>query len=218
MKNKKIIIITSVIITLIILVTLGIILFNNSKKSKNEIETSENSKVLQIYNKLKQSKDYQITKVLNEDNQVTTIISNNKAYKEQKVNGDIAKYYYEDNVMYFLIDYNKTYYSYQNNDMIYYENILAFEGLTKMTHTKGKEKINKKTYEYEEYEGIQLDEEISSIDETKAKTRLYFDGDELKYIKIIYDDKEEIFNIRISYDIDKNKVQMLSDYTNAELQ
>lgn len=215
MKNNKIIIITSVII-LIILVVLAIIIFNNLQQPKNETMTSESSKVLQIYNKLKQSKDYEIIKKLDEDNQVTTTISDNKAYKEQKINGNVTRYYYEDNIMYFLLEYNKTYYSYQNNDTILYENLLAFENLTKLEHTKGKEKINKKTYEYEEYNGIQLNIELASIDQTNAKTRLYFEGDELKYIKTIYEDKENIMEIQISYNIDKNKLQMPSDYTNAE--
>ena len=84
-----------------------------------------------------------------------------------------------------------------------------------MENKKGKEKIGNTTYYYEEYDSITefiIQNSFYNIEENKPKTRFYFDGDELKYIKTIINNKQELTKIDISNKVDNKLFEISSDY------
>ena len=46
----------------------------------------------------------------------------------------------------------------------------------------------------------------------EVKTRFYFKGDKLAYIKTIIGEKQELLKVDISYDVDNNLFEIPSDY------
>lgn len=52
----------------------------------------------------------------------------------------------------------------------------------------------------------------SNIKSDTKKTRFYFDGKDLKYIKTIAGNKEELLKVTISKDVDNKLFQIPSDY------
>ena len=76
-------------------------------------------------------------------------------------------------------------------------------------------KIENKTYNYEEFKGISgfYIGDTSNIDEENVKTRFYFKGDNLAYIKtIISDDNQQLLKIDYSEKVDSGLFEIPSDY------
>ena len=66
----------------------------------------------------------------------------------------------------------------------------------------GKEIINWKSYDYEEFSSFQdflVDTNRALKNESKAKTRFYYDNNKLVYIKTILDNEEELVKAEISH-------------------
>ena len=79
---------------------------------------------------------------------------------------------------------------------------------------EGKEEIEGKNYNYEEYTGI-TNFAIKLTDENNSenvKTRFYFDGNDLVYIKTIVGDSQELLRVEISNDVDSNLFEIPNDY------
>ena len=80
---------------------------------------------------------------------------------------------------------------------------------------KGKEKIDDKTYNYEEVNKISrfYMDDTTNIEEENVKTRFYFKGDKLAYIKtIISDDNQQLLKIDYSEKVDSGLFEIPSDY------
>ena len=95
----------------------------------------------------------------------------------------------------------------------------VLEELKDQEYEKGKEKINGKNYQYEEYSGCQdflVNNKLYTNNESNSKTRFYYDGDKLVYIKTIIGDQEEIAEVNIQYSVDDNLFNVPTDYVNAE--
>lgn len=115
---------------------------------------------------------------------------------------------------YLIKDEDKVYYVYKNNDtnLNKIEDIL--EELKDKEYQTGKEKIDNKSYSYIEFNQL-TDLAImntSNIKSDTKKTRFYFDGKDLKYIKTIAGNKEELLKVNISKDVDNKLLQIPSDY------
>ena len=126
----------------------------------------------------------------------------------------------KDGYAYFVMHDQEEYYTYSNSEVQEIEADILEEGLKDIKeaeYTTGKEKIYGKMYYYEEYEDVEafmmtngsLDEEI------KSKTRFYFDGDNIAYIKTIIDDDEELLKIDCKYLADRELFEIPANY--AEL-
>ena len=88
----------------------------------------------------------------------------------------------------------------------------------KKADSKGKEKINDTTYEYEEYIGFEGFMTSTGLDdeENNVSTRFYFKGKDLKYIKtIVPDEEDELLEIIISYSAPDELFEIPSDYVEA---
>lgn len=116
---------------------------------------------------------------------------------------------------YLVNDDEKTYYIYNNNETDFNKIENQLSELKDMENKKGKEKIGNTTYYYEEYDSITefiIQNSFYNIEENKPKTRFYFDGDELKYIKTIINNKQELTKIDISNKVDNKLFEISSDY------
>lgn len=205
-KLKKPMIIIGIIILVVVII--GVIIFALSSKNKtNKTEQTESVEIQKNYEKIANSKEMTFTITLDENNKETIVIKDGQAYKETTRNGVTYKYIVKGNDTYFVDDSNKTYYTYKNNTEISTEIQQKLSKLKEMSSNTGKEKVNGKNYQYEEFEKYQdflINNKIAATDLTKAKTRIYYDNDKIVYIKTIAGDEEELLKVDISYGTVKN--------------
>jgi len=205
-KLKKTMIIIGIIILVVVII--GVIIFALSSKNKtNKTEQTESVEIQKNYEKIANSKEMTFTITLDENNKETIVIKDGQAYKETTRNGVTYKYIVKGNDTYFVDDSNKTYYTYKNNTEISTEIQQKLSKLKEMSSNTGKEKVNGKNYQYEEFEKYQdflINNKIAVTDLTKAKTRIYYDNDKIVYIKTIAGDEEELLKVDISYGNVKN--------------
>ena len=208
-KNKKVIII-SIIISIAILV-IGITLcFLLKPKTNEELSYGIN----ELYESLKQEQAYSINLTLDENNKSLYAKQSNIAYLDDILNGVETEMLIKNGNTYLIKDEDKVYYVYKNNEtnLNKIEDIL--EALKDKEYQTGEEKIDNKSYSYIEFNQL-TDFAImntSNIKSDTKKTRFYFDGKDLKYIKTIAGNKEELLKVTISRDVDNKLFQIPSDY------
>ena len=126
-----------------------------------------------------------------------------------------------DGYAYFIMHEQEEYYVYGNEELDEIEaNILEddLKYIQNSNYLTGKEKIYGKTYYYEEYENMDsfLMLNIYIDEDTNVKTRFYFEGDNIAYIKTIVDeDNEELLKIDLQYLANKELFEIPGNY--AEL-
>mgnify|MGYP004624064973 CR=1 FL=1 len=214
--NKKKIILIAIIAIIVIAIIIGAIVLVNNQTKNNQGETTQISK---LYEQISNVKEMTFSQTIDNNNKIVTAIKNNNGYKEVTANGKTRKYIVKDNNTYYLDETEKIYYTYQNNDTILTEIKEKFETLKDVTQiSKGKERINGKSYKYEEIPNCQdflFNNELSVNNLEYAKTRLYFDNDNLVYIKTIVGDNEEIIKIDISYNVNNDYFNIPKDYSDG---
>ena len=208
-ENKKVIIIF--IIIAIVAVCLGIIsCFLLVPNTSKELSFSIN----ELYESLKQEQAYSINLTLDENNKSLYAKQSNIAYLDDILNGVETEMLIKNGNTYLIKDEDKVYYVFKNNEtnLNKIEDIL--EALKDKEYQTGEEKIDNKSYSYIEFN--QLTDLVimntSNIKSDTKKTRLYFDGKDLKYIKTIAGNKEELLKVTISRDVDNKLFQIPSDY------
>ena len=208
-ENKKVIIIF--IIIAIVAVCLGIILcFLLVPNTSKELSFSIN----ELYESLKQEQAYSINLTLDENNKSLYAKQSNIAYLDDILNGVETEMLIKNGNTYLIKDEDKVYYVFKNNEtnLNKIEDIL--EALKDKEYQTGEEEIDNKSYSYIEFNQL-TDFAImntSNIKSDTKKTRLYFDGKDLKYIKTIAGNKEELLKVTISRDVDNKLFQIPSDY------
>lgn len=210
MQKKKKMIIIIVAIVVVALITLGVILTNKSNKVISN--TKAETKVSTLYNKIKNIDTYSFNFTADDNSKVFYAKSGEKAYMDTKYNGSETKYIIKDGNSYLIKDSDKRYYTYTNNniDLDLVSNTLA--DLINLEHNDGKEEIDGKSYNYEEY-SVLTNIAISDFsNETNIKTRLYFKGKDLVYIKTISDRKQELLKVDMSTKVENNLFEIPSDY------
>lgn len=210
MQKKKKMIIIIVAIVVVALITLGVILANKSNKVTSN--TKAETKVSTLYNKIKNIDTYSFNFTADDNSKVFYAKSGEKAYMDTKYNGSETKYIIKDGNSYLIKDSDKRYYTYTNNniDLDLVSNTLA--DLINLEHNDGKEEIDGKSYNYEEY-SVLTNIAISDFsNETNIKTRLYFKGKDLAYIKTISDRKQELLKVDMSTKVENNLFEIPSDY------
>lgn len=209
-KSKKIMWIS--IITIIIIAILSSIIWY---VISNQNTKSDTSKINQLYEKLKIINSYSFTTILDEKNQMYYAKENNKAYINTIYNGNESKFIIKDGNSYLLMEGNKTYYTYKNNETNLNKIELQLETLKDMKYEKGQEKINNQKYQYEEYAiltSFTMKDTSEITQNQEVKTRFYFKGNKLAYIKTMLDDKQELLKVDIIDKVDHQLFEIPSDY------
>lgn len=215
--NKKTIMMIAIVIV-ILLVIGGIVWFLNANHQIQEegVEYAvEESKTMKIYQKLKESEAYQFARKIDNDNKILIAKKGDRGYEEETFKGNQSKYVVKDGDLYLLREEDKKYYKYQNNDTMLYVITDAFSKIEGMNYTNGKEEINQKEYKYEEFKGIQefvIDSNLNTDNLESVKTRFYYSGNDLKYIKTIVGDKEELLEIEIKYQAEDSLFEIPEGY------
>ncbi len=222
--KKKAIIITSIIVVILIIIGLVYFLVINKKDENNvaggsqTLQEAGTSKTNKIYERLAESDEYTFEKILDDENKSKTVKSGDKAYKEETANGNTYKYIVTDGNTYLLQEDTKQYYKYENNTIILSEITNNFMKLQNLQCQTGKEEINGKNFEYEEY--YNYGEFLMNTDllasGTQMQTRFYYSGNNLKYIKTIVDGQEELLEVNIEYKADDGVFEVPADYQDAE--
>lgn len=218
MNKKTIIIIAISVIVILAIAGLTLFFFKKGNSSDSQTTNKDDSKVIKIYQKISENPVYTFTRTLDDKNSIKTIINEKSAYKDSNLNGSRNQYIVKDGNTYLLMESSKKYFTYQNNDMILSEIINTFEKAKDSAYVTGKEEINGKQYKYEEFlgvDGLAFDTDLMSNDEENAKTRFYFDGNTLKYIKTILGEKEELLKVEISYQAKDGIFEIPSEYKNG---
>lgn len=218
MNKKTIIIIAISVIVILAIVGLTLFFFRKGNSSDGQTANKDDSKVIKIYDKISENPVYTFTRTLDDKNSIKTVINEKSAYKDSNLNGSRNQYIVKDGNTYLLMESSKKYFIYQNNDMILSEILNTFEKAKESAYVTGREEINGKQYKYEEFlgvDGLAFDTDLISNDEENAKTRFYFDGNTLKYIKTILGEKEELLQVEISYQAKDGIFEIPSEYKNG---
>lgn len=210
-KNKMILMIVGVIIILAMII--GIIWWITSTANKTPLEGST-SKVNQLYSELTEKQSYRFKTTLDDKNEIFYAKKENKAYINTIYQGKKSKFIIKEGNTYFLVDDSKEYYTYHNNEIDLEKIVLQLETIKENQYTQGKEKIEGKEYQYEEYEGVAefLMKGITTTEEETAKTRFYFMGDQLVYIKTMVGDYQETLKVEISNQVEDEWFEIPSEY------
>ncbi len=220
--NKKVLVILITIVLIISIVVIGVVFINRSQKGGQSAnnEQIKDKKTLQLYNKILEAKVMTFTKTLDDNNKIFIAIKDNKGYKEITVNGNTQKYVVKDGDTYYLDETTEKYYIYKSNDTILTEIREQFENLDNKSFLEGKEKIDGKNYNYEEvlrYQDFLFNYDLAVKDLELAKTKLYYSGKKLTYIKTTIGDVEELLKIDISFkDVKDEYFDIPQNYQNGE--
>lgn len=212
-KKKKIILVT-VIAILVLLVVAGIICYvvsnNNNSNAQGQ---SNNSNILSLYNELQQKSGYSVSLSKDENNKMYFVKKDNETYIDTIYNGVESKYIIKDGNTYLLMDDSKTYYTYSNNQIDLNKITNTLNTIKDLEYQKGKEEVNGKNYNYEEYEALTDFTLEDFSNDRNIRTRFYFDNNDLVCIKTISDEKEELLSFELSDGVDDNLFEIPSDYT-----
>lgn len=209
-NNKKVMII-SVIIAIVFLIIGVVSYFMAKPKSNNEIKYGIND----LFEKLKTEQTYSFSAIYNSENKLFFAKQDDKAYIDNIVDGVETKFLIQNGNTYLIKDEDKTYYTYKNNKSKINKIVDTLEELKDSEYEIGSETIDDKTYSYVEYNQL-TDFAIMNTQKTKSsdtkKTRFYFDGNDLVYIKTIAGNIQELLKVSISKNVDKNLFEMPLNY------
>ena len=206
-QNKNIILISSIIA--IIIIVIGVIFYFIKPQA---VKQNEGEKIDKLYESLKEKSGYSFEAKLDKDNKTFFVKQSNQAYLEEITDGNEMKIIVKDENTYLLKDDEKAYYIYKNNDTNLNKIEDTLEEVKDLEYEVGKENIDNKTYTYVEI-SRSTDFVIMNLEGVKQiKTRFYFSGDKLDYIKTIADQKQELLKITISDNIDRNLFEIPADY------
>ena len=211
-KSKKIIIGIIILLIIVVLIILGICLFTGNKdKVKETYSNLQNSEKF-TFTMEEVDSMYTISFAQNGDNMNIDMISND----DDRLSTLIL-----DGNSYTILHSQQEYYMYENEGTE--ENIIleALEEISEAEYETGSEEIYGTKYYYEEFEGCFDFTILLAIDTNNTiKTRFYFDGDELVYIKNVttVDDEEteELIKVTVSYDVDDSLFEIPTDYAEVE--
>lgn len=217
--NKKFIIVIFIAIILISVLITSIYIINNP-----------NNRLKKVYENMLAKQEYIFTtSTINKTNIITIARSGSNMiidmynYNE----GEHTSIIITNQETYFVTHEEEEYAVYSNSEQD--KNILTdeLEDIVKLEYVKGKEKVNGKEYFYEEYKGVSyfLNYADINIDIESIKTRFYFDGPKLKYIKTIYntnnnetmeqEQKESLLKVDMEFKVNDEIFKIPSNYAES---
>ena len=215
--NKKISIPIIPVIIIIVVIIIAIILTQGAKEKI--------SKLAEVYNQMVANQIYSFTRYDLEENNKNIICKKaNKTLIDLYDSEGYTSTLILDGETYLISHRDKEYYVYPSSNSD--EEMLTdnLKNIIDLEYTIGKEKIYGKTYKYEEYKGVTdfLISTANNIELDTAKTRFYFKGKELVYLKTIYNvvneetgektEEEELQTVEVKYEVEDSIFEIPSDY------
>ena len=213
--NKKISIPIIIAILAIIIVTIVVLRGTQDNASK----------LSEIYNKILENETYSFTRyTIEEKDKEVVRKKNDKTLIDTYDLGEHTSTLIAEGNTYLISHEYKEYYVYPSSAAD--ENVLLgkIKNVIEKEYTTGKEKIYGITYKYEEYSGVSsfLFSEQDTIEPNSVKTRFYFKGNEVVYLKTIYNvkdeetgtttEKEELQTVKVEYEVNNSVFEIPADY------
>ena len=186
------------------------------------ITKEEGSKLSKIYNKMIENQTYAFTRYnLEEKNKYIVYRKVDKTLIDMYNPGEHSSTLVSDNDTYLISHENEEYYIYPNNNLD--EEILTdtLKEIIDLEYVVGKEKVYGKNYKYEEYKGVSefLISAPINIDVNSIRTRFYFEGKNLVYLKTIYNtmdeetiEFEELQTVKVEYEVEDSVFKIPANY------
>lgn len=208
MKNKKIIVLATIVILVIIGIIVGVVLVNKSKENDNE------KKLAKLCENLISAQSYTFTMEQNSNNKTIMTKTQDKTAIDQYIDDVHTSTIVKDGNTYLVLHERQEYYVYENNNI---EQSILTDGLKELLDkdcVKGEEKIQGKKYSYEEYEGSTIFMISNTLDfDDEIRTRFYFDKKgNLVYIKTTYGEKEELLKVQLTDQVNASLFEIPSNY------
>lgn len=216
--NKKISIpVVPIVIAAIVAIIVIVVLMRGTQ--------DKTSKLSKVYEKMVTNQEYVFTRYdFEEKNKIITYRKADKTLIDMYNTGEHLSTLVLDGDTYLIRHENKEYYVYPNNNID--EEVLTdtLKEIVELEYTTGEEKIYGKTYKYEEYSGVSdfLISTSRDMDTSSVKTRFYFKGNELAYLKTIYDvvneetgektQTEELQTVKVEYQVEDSVFEIPADY------
>lgn len=214
LKSKKV---KMILILVAVIIILTILMF--------ALGSSPSDLTINMYKKINNSQNYTITLKGREDDEYSYTISIaqrgtdisidmiSKSDDEEQHTTTLL----EDENVYTIMHNDKEYETMSSKDIEADILIPEMKDIDEKIYQKGKEKVNGKTYYYEEYKGISTFLMLIDADnEENVKTRFYYDGDKLVYIKNMIDQDgeklEELIQAECNYEVNENLFEIPEDY------
>ena len=209
MKKKIRIPIIPIILVIIAIIIVVVVINKNSKTSEEQLLQGE-------YDKLSSMQSYQFTKEKDSKNKTIVAKDGDKTAIDSYADGQHTTTVIKDNKTYYILHDKEEYYIYNSTNI---ENSIVIDWIKDVIekeHNNGEEKLRGRKLKYEEYTGATMFSETTSldIDESKTKTRFYFDKNkDLVYIKTIYENEtEELQKIEITQEINSKLFELPATY------
>lgn len=206
-KNKKIMILICIVLV-ISTITITILVINRANDSKSG-NLDSNTKLDKIYTKLEKNENYALSLTLDDNNKINAYIIGENARIETYENGEEQITIVKDGNTYLVKPEEEKCYIFKNNTeglLTAQSRIEAIKDAQKSgTKVKeGEETIDNKSYKYEEYKGVSsfLINTNEAVDDSQVKTKFYYDGDNIAYVKTT-DDKEINQLLKVKLEIAK---------------
>ena len=218
MKKKISIPIIPLIIIILAVIIVVVIILNKGKED-------EISKLAKLHEKLVTDSNYSFTRYdFEEKNKMITHKKSDKTLIDMYNSGKHSSILIKEGNTYVILHENKEYLIYQNSSED--EELLTndIKEIIELEYTTGKEKIYGKTYKYEEYKGAShfLISSTRDMDIDSIKTKFYFKGNDLVYLKTIYDvvneetgersQQEELQTVKVKFEVNDEVFEIPSDY------
>ena len=204
MLNKKKVAVVIVILLLVIALIVVLIVVNNN----------DGAKVAKLYDKLESGNEYLFEMKDTNNYTITIAKKDGQTCIDMDNDGERVTTLVKGDTTYLVSHSQKEYYMY-NNDIAGETIVTDMLKDIGEPNEKGKEKINGRDYKYEQYNGFAGFMTSTNIDinENNIKTRFYFNGDDLVYIKTLLDNgEEELLSVTISYKVNDELFEIPSDY------
>lgn len=185
------------------------------------ITQNTHDRTIKMYNNLINKENYTL-KIVEENKDINYSITMAKKDSYTSIdtvsNDEHTTTLVKDDIAYYVMHNTGEYYLYDSKQIEADILIDDLKEIDKKEYKKGHETINGKDYYYEEYQGISafilwLDHEE---DENEIKTRFYFDGNNIKYIKNILEDEEELLKVELLTKVEDKLFEIPSDYAEIE--
>lgn len=195
--------------TLIILLAIGVVFILLGNKS---------NRVLTLYDRLFKNEKYTFSiEGKGEFDQYKLVMLKNglnfciDMYNGEEHTSTLVK----DGYIYYLMHKEQEYYTSINNGNDEELNIIenAFDSIKDKDYIKGKENIDGIEYYYEEY--IDVPDfliNITVMEDDELKTRFYFEGNKIKYIKNIVENNEELLKVECYFDANSQSFEIPQNY------
>ena len=208
--NKRILIISIVVLAIIGIVAIVIFTGNdNAKKVEQENIEEENgtSKLEKIQEKILSTQNYSISLTLNNDNYKIISKNGNSVKIEVKDEGKEKSYIVKNGNTYLLSENSQKYNEYENNTSMLNTFESNIQDILKRKYAIGTESIENKEYRYEEFENTSafLINYKGNVDNNNTKTRLYFEGNNLKYVKTYVGKIEQLLKVNLEFNTQKGE-------------